>query len=223
MAGAAGPQVLGVVAPGVLPQALSHAASLEGFQERPMYGGAMRMVLPASFIDVSQMRDVPDHQEVWSDAASSATSILELTEVTERDGEELLRFHFEELARANGCAPGEFSIQSMQTLEDADLPGFTGKRKYGGLVMGEQHVAKFNEAAKNRVAVCIAVVRLPPPAHTDILLSINLPIDVHPDSSETKAPTAAQRQLPPPEELIRLMVWSLKVDDYGLFVPMEQD
>jgi hypothetical protein len=30
-----------------------------------LYGGALGVALPASFVDVSQLRQVPDHQEVW--------------------------------------------------------------------------------------------------------------------------------------------------------------
>ena len=37
-----------------------------------MYGGAITAILPACWRDVSEVRQVPDHQEVWQDVSARA-------------------------------------------------------------------------------------------------------------------------------------------------------
>lgn len=52
----------------------------EGEKTVDLYGGAIKCVLPSSFADASDMRQVPDNQEVWLDLESGLTVIIELLE-----------------------------------------------------------------------------------------------------------------------------------------------
>ncbi|KAL0047957.1 hypothetical protein WJX82_004231 [Trebouxia sp. C0006] len=47
---------------------------------RALFGGAIEMSLPQRFVDVSDYRPVPDHQEVWTDATLDQSVILEIVE-----------------------------------------------------------------------------------------------------------------------------------------------
>eukprot|EP01062_Namystynia_karyoxenos_P069774 TRINITY_DN65231_c0_g1_i1.p2 TRINITY_DN65231_c0_g1~~TRINITY_DN65231_c0_g1_i1.p2 ORF type:complete len:222 (+),score=52.43 TRINITY_DN65231_c0_g1_i1:96-761(+) len=193
-------------------------AAVGTWAPRQFFGGAMTMDVPGSCTDASDVRDVPDHQEVYVDVVSSLSFVLEVLEPKAGlDGEELLLFHFRELGAANQCSG--MSVRSTTSLEDGDLPGLAGSRAYAGLLIGEQQVAKYNERHCNGVTICLAVIRLPRPHNTDILLSVNSPHEIHPESTEAQRALPAGDQ-PPPEEIIRRMLRTFRIVDYGLFVPM---
>jgi len=41
-----------------------------------LYGGALHVDVPASYVDVSALREVPDHQEVYADAAATDACVI---------------------------------------------------------------------------------------------------------------------------------------------------
>ncbi|KAJ9451522.1 putative ran guanine nucleotide release factor [Diplonema papillatum] len=176
------------------------------FSTKPMYGGAMEMSIPASFVDTSDFRQVPDHQEVWADMDTNRSIILEILEPVEQSHEESARYHFNELAKANGCTPADARVLECGRL---DLPNFP-QAVTKAYLKGEQVASKFNETAKNVVTIELAVVRLPPPASADLLLTINTPSVVSAESSDAAAPVATQSVFQP-------VVTSLKLLDPGLF------
>ena len=47
---------------------------------RDLYGGAMKIMLPPSYDDVSDFRPVPDNQEVFADRVSNDSIIIEILE-----------------------------------------------------------------------------------------------------------------------------------------------
>jgi hypothetical protein len=53
---------------------------------RELYGGAIKLNLPTSYDDVSNFRQVPDHQEVWVDRDSNTSLIVELLDLDEEVG-----------------------------------------------------------------------------------------------------------------------------------------
>jgi hypothetical protein len=50
----------------------------DAWREVQLWGGAVLAQLPARFADVSDVREVPDHQEVWADAHTDQSVILEI-------------------------------------------------------------------------------------------------------------------------------------------------
>ena len=78
----------------------------------PLYGGALRTQLPTTvggrivrFDDMSNLRQVPDHQEVYSDVDCGCAVIIELLGLEESvSSADLAAYHFSELAKANGCS-----------------------------------------------------------------------------------------------------------------------
>jgi len=51
-----------------------------GFKPVPLYGGALKADLPAAFMDVSDIRPVPDTQEVWVDSNGLTGIIFDILE-----------------------------------------------------------------------------------------------------------------------------------------------
>lgn len=102
----------------------------------------------------------------------------------------------------------------MSVITPEEMPAFEGKGApvQCSVAVGEQSVAKYNEAASNRVRVECAVIRLPEET-TDILVAVNTPIEVHPESTSAHAAEAPQ----PSDGLLREVLASFNIVDYGLF------
>lgn len=198
-----------------------------------LYGGAMRMCLPDTFTDASNYRQVPDNQEVYTDAETGACVIVELLS-RQRDvpNAEAGTFFFFDLAKDNGCAR-----EDVAELETAPLPlsaypklaatsatpSAAASRAqacdYACLTTGLQRIAKFNEAGReNAVAVALAVLRFDVPVATEVLVSLSCPAAVHPGSSEARV---VRRLLDAQERqhIVQAALASLEVVDWGLFVP----
>ena len=92
------------------------------FTNTPLYGGAITVDLPSNFADTrsvlkflilptcrtsahapaniqhSQIREVPDHQEVYLDTNGYSSIVVEILEYQEKDSdEEALQYHFADL------------------------------------------------------------------------------------------------------------------------------
>lgn len=82
--------------------------------------------------------------------------------------------------------------------------------------MGEQHVSKFREAARNVVNVYLFVLRLP--SHeAEILITLNDPVFIDPESSSAKDAQAVGQDVHGSMHMFRHVIQSFKVVDYGLF------
>eukprot|EP00386_Alphamonas_edax_P008756 GDKI01028524.1.p1 GENE.GDKI01028524.1~~GDKI01028524.1.p1 ORF type:complete len:112 (-),score=32.43 GDKI01028524.1:5-340(-) len=66
-----------------------------------LFGGAFSCSLPPSFKDVSAIREVPDHQEVFADTATDCSLMVEILQPAPVPDAEAVGFHFEDLASAN--------------------------------------------------------------------------------------------------------------------------
>ncbi|RNF27581.1 Ran-binding protein [Trypanosoma conorhini] len=201
-------------------------------REVELFGGAIRCRLPATAADVSDFRQVPDTQEVYAEAETGTCIIVELLarQADVRD-EDCGAFFFADLARANDCGGGDFTLDVQRPLAPADYPHVaqlpagaapaSGRRcAYGCLAHGVQRISKYtNERGReNEVFVALAVLRFPPSVSSDVLLSVSAPQWIHPESSEARV----VRQLRGREEVLAVLrraLLSFEVRDWSLFVP----
>ncbi|KAG8349165.1 putative Ran interacting Mog1 protein [Trypanosoma vivax] len=197
----------------------------------PLYGGAITCTLPLSMVDVSELRQVPDTQEVYTEVETGTCVIFELLARERGVGnEECGAYFYADLARANGCGKEDFTFSPQETLCAVDYPQISGPSSgldeanrfacaFACLVTGRQRVSKYtNEKGKeNDVLVVMAVLRFEPPVSTDIIISISAPQRIHPESSEARV----VQRLRSDEEvmaMIRRLLATFKVKDWGLFV-----
>ena len=170
------------------------------------FGGAIFVSAPGGgWLDASDVRPVPDHQEVWLERAATARAlIVELLELAAyaADGDAAARLHFEELASSND-AEGSTVHQNLTMPPTGATPLLRPAPPTGPqLLRGVQRLA---EGA--RLHVWMAVVRLPR-VGTDLVVSISRPV------ADTAAEgVAATEDL----ELLRAVVASLEVRDWSLF------
>ncbi|CAC9490167.1 putative Ran-binding protein [Leishmania infantum JPCM5] len=205
-----------------------------------LYGGAMRISLPQTMIDVSDFRQVPDNQEVYTDADTGASVIVELLRrQTHVCNFEAGAFFYHDLAKDNGCAPESISQEETCTLPPSAFPLLATSAApaapadcgpvapqscdFACLTTGLQRISKYtNEKGKeNEVFVGLAVLRFTPPVSTEILVSVSCPTWLHPESSEARV---VKRLLTEQErlQLLYTAVASLEVVEWGLFVPEEE-
>ncbi|KAF9181111.1 hypothetical protein BGZ51_005664 [Haplosporangium sp. Z 767] len=203
---------------------------MDSFQQE-LYGGAMTMNLPQKFGNISHVREVPDHQEVFVNVEEDQSVIVEILELAaEATDDSCAAFHFQQLAEDND-AEDDSVIQSVSQLNNADLPAWPVDTKIY-LLLGQQRIAKFNERqrqqeaqaqgnqqlttpdARNLVQIMMVVFRLPR-HETDIVLSYNVPLQISETSSSKQV--AHEGNLQEAETWFRNLVGSYQVRDWGLF------
>ncbi|WVF67333.1 hypothetical protein IAT40_002084 [Kwoniella sp. CBS 6097] len=73
---------------------------------RPLFGGAISLDLPTNYLDASDLRQIPDNQEVFLSSTSDTAVVLEILGMVEdglasTDLWEAVKFHFSSIAHDN--------------------------------------------------------------------------------------------------------------------------
>ncbi|CAD2220790.1 Ran-binding protein [Angomonas deanei] len=198
------------------------------FRRVELYGGAISCELPTTLQDMSQWRQVPDNQEMYSDVDTGATIIAEILERQDTvPDKEAATFFYYDLANANGCWKEQCTLESTQSLEPSAVPGLAAGSSlphyqpcaYICTADGTQLISKYtNEKGKeSEVSVRIAVLRYEAPIAAELMLSLSNPVKIHPESSDAKV---IKRTLTAEESflLFKRVVESLAIHNYGLFI-----
>eukprot|EP00045_Choanoeca_perplexa_P003431 m.31132 g.31132 ORF g.31132 m.31132 type:complete len:193 (-) comp12037_c0_seq1:1555-2133(-) len=187
----------------------------EDTQVKPLFGGALSCELPSRFTDISAFRQLPDTQEVFADAVTDQSIIIEILELAEEsEANSAAEFHFHSLANDNDA----FESKLEQPVVSSDLP----QEGVKSVCMGLQQVSKFNESADkaNTVRIFVCCLRYPN-VTTDIVITLNAPTAVSNTSSSAEAIDAqaaeAVSSLEATKALFDHVVESFKVLDWDLF------
>ena len=206
---------------------------------RNLFGGAITANLPPSYGDVSNVRQIPDHQEVFVDNESEASVIVELLQLESSFQDlEAIRHHFQDLADANEATDTKIISEGSFTAEEF-IPSVTAVDCKHALI-GKQTVGKYRtrpDMEVDEVYIILVLVRLAN-VSTDLLVSMNIPARVLSPTTTTTAnnnttssnftePELNVAQLLPSNETdmtihknvstMRDFVNSLHVADWGLF------
>ena len=172
----------------------------------PLFGGALTIGLVGDWLDASDVRPVPDHQEVWTErGGAQRTLIVEILDLDTVDAPyaKAPRVHFEELAETNGA-------REASVLSSCALPGALGPRLQAavGPAWGLRGVQELPD--RTRLHVHLRLLRLREQS-TDILVSLCRAIAPSSDSQEPPSDADADA------ETITALVRSLEIEDWGLF------
>ncbi|KAH7889764.1 hypothetical protein F5I97DRAFT_1802630 [Phlebopus sp. FC_14] len=141
-------------------------------QSRPLFGGAIVADLPADLKDASDIRQVPDNQEVflYPDLVGPFLVIEILQRVSNENDLDAVKFHFEALAHDN-----EAISSTMQ--ESRRIPNDREDSTPSLIVLrGVQSIRKFNQTAIDQVEVLMALFRVQKDHKSaDIVVSANIP------------------------------------------------
>lgn len=180
----------------------------------PLFGGALSAVLPHSATDMSELREIPDNQEVFAHAHTDQSLIVELVEyqgqVADQDA---TRYHFEDIAGSNkALEPGAFEVTDVVPLSKSEVS--LSDCSSAWMLTGTQRVSKFNEEARNVVTLHLGLFRLPQ-FSTDVLITFNDPQSISPDSSSA---TSAEAHREPWTMLdFQRLLQTLTLHNPGLF------
>ncbi|GAA5974488.1 hypothetical protein JCM11641_003251 [Rhodosporidiobolus odoratus] len=183
---------------------------------RDLYGGAIVSSLPTDYVDASDLRQIPDTQEVFLSPDSDVSLIIEVLELVKEEGaadslEAAARFHFSSLAHDSSALS---STISSVTLPSSDTPLPTGPAQPillgPTLLTGTHLVSKFNrpDSEADTVFIQQALWRVPA-RNSDVTLCVNCPVRMG-ETGEERSDEEAKRVF---EEAVR----SFEVKDFGLF------
>uniref|UniRef100_A0A3Q1GN58 Ran guanine nucleotide release factor n=1 Tax=Acanthochromis polyacanthus TaxID=80966 RepID=A0A3Q1GN58_9TELE len=183
-------------------------------QPHPLFGGALSAVIPHSATDISELREIPDNQEVFAHAHTDQSLIVELVEYqTQVADQDAARYHFEDIAGSNkALEPGAFEVTSVVALPKPQLS--LSECSSAWMLTGTQCVSKFNEDARNTVTLHLGLLRLQQ-FSTDVLITFNDPQSISPDSSSASA-VGTHKQPWTVQEFQRLLQ-TLTLHNPGLF------
>jgi hypothetical protein len=183
------------------------------FTSRPLYGGAIICELPTDWEDLSDIRQVPDHQEAF--IGTDSEEPLFAIEIMEYQGsisnDQAAKHYFDDLAKANGSSMNDF-LPYLVTM-NAFLPYLEGTSSSleisAGIGLQQIPMGRDVDIDRNprmnqevrTVQIELCVVRLPQ-VPTDLLLTL----------SRTKP--ARDNQL---SEEFRRIVSTLQIRDWGVF------
>ncbi|KAK3142405.1 hypothetical protein QOZ80_4BG0346010 [Eleusine coracana subsp. coracana] len=190
---------------------------------RPLFGGAISTTFPVRFQDVSDIRQVPDHQEVFVDPARDESLIFELLDLkSEVDDAGSALWFLRDIANEQD-AGDIMVVEHSGTLELSGLRFGEGP-VVAGTAVGQLAVSKGRQGreAQNIVRLYLANIRLKN-AGTDVVITAYEPLLINPLSESARAVAsgpavpAQQAGCLPISEIFKLAVMNFNVHDWNLF------
>lgn len=180
--------------------------------DRQLFGGALTAVLPKWAGDVSEFREIPDHQEVFIHPSTDQSVVIEILEYQQIQDQNAACYHFQDIAESNDSTNTDVVLTEEIPLEQISVL----QCKSAWFLSGRQLVSKFNEQEKNVVNIHMALFRLPD-YNTDIVMSFNDPEYISVGSS-SHVPAVNYNQFEPwTVQEFKQSTTTLKVLDSSLF------
>ncbi|KAL9584108.1 MAG: hypothetical protein Q9212_002316 [Teloschistes hypoglaucus] len=195
------------------------------FKLTDLFGGAITANLPAGYADVSNIREVPDHQEIYLDASGFSSIVIEIAErVTEPPtDDQALRFHFEDIV-------DEQDSSRVWRTDIASFPNLPQNTPCLTLVATTTPPLTTNGNTRaltpTFVAILLTLIRLEPQS-TDLIVTVNIPhIAGHQEPTDRAVNFEEGKFGSLVQEGVRVRdeVWrTLQVKDWGLFDGGKED
>ncbi|KAG8722926.1 hypothetical protein FRC08_000026 [Ceratobasidium sp. 394] len=177
-----------------------------------LFGGAITITLPSNLIDASDLRQVPDTQEVLLSPESEVSIVVEILECVEPDDpHEVAKFHFDALAHDNDVVVHPEGCTVQQII--VPTPATPINSLVSSVLHGTQLVPKFNRTQPDTVKIFLAVYRVHE-KNIDVTLVFNVPVEAEKEGS---AVTFGGDVYNAWVNAFEEAVGTFKVVDYGLF------
>ncbi|KAL8694013.1 MAG: hypothetical protein Q9218_001251 [Villophora microphyllina] len=197
----------------------------DAFKSTELFGGAIVANLPAGYGDVSNIREVPDHQEIYLDASGFSSIVIEIAErVTDPSADnEALKFHFEDIV-------DEQDTGRIWRTDVAHLPHFPPNTPCLSLLATTHPQPATNGNTRaltpNFVAVLLTMIRLEPQS-TDLIVTVNIPhIPGHQEPTDDEVDIEVGKLGSLVEEGVKIrdeVLRTLEIKDWGLFDGGKED
>lgn len=204
------------------------------FERKELYGGAIVTKVPVGLIDASDLRQIPDTQEVFLNPSENTTDytqlnkddsiIVDLMERIDGDDTEAIREHFSEISALNDTS------NSWKLVSIDDAPNKLNSKAYIGT--GVEPALKWGRDEskgldyKPTLVVVLGIIRLKK-VDTDVLVTQNVLISDKDElkdleklqgagSSESEENKAAKR-ISLAKTVVKEAISNLTVEDWNLF------
>lgn len=130
----------------------------------------MTVDFPSNFADVSEIRQVPDHQEVWLDTNGFTSIIVEILERVDKPSDiEALEYHLRDIVEEDVTDTKIWTSSQAHFSKLPNMPSYT-------LVATSPPGAKQRGRAREPdfVGILLTMVRLVQ-EKTDIIIAVNVP------------------------------------------------
>ncbi|TVY46642.1 putative ran guanine nucleotide release factor [Lachnellula occidentalis] len=204
---------------------------MSSFRSTPLFGGALIVDLPSTFADVSTIRQVPDHQEVYLDKDGFTSIIFDITERVGAPGSgpavdgAALTTHLEDIVDSDDDTVKVWNTSNTQfsKLPFVPLPSpvpHVPVRRHTSLHAHRDANAPAAPDSKSPdfTAIVLTLIRLERES-TDILITINVPhIKGEYTEEEVDMQMGKQGKLIESSVEIAAKIWeTFKIKDWGLF------
>ncbi|KAI9790844.1 MAG: hypothetical protein M1833_001758 [Piccolia ochrophora] len=142
------------------------------FNRAALFGGAMTVELPTGFADVSDIRQVPDHQEVYLDKDGFTSIIFDINErvTTTNTDADALQFHLGDIVEGSEGLKTWFS-DSTTLKQLPNTPTYT-------LFVTQHTASPGSESVKapgaDFTGILLILIRLEA-QKTDLVVTVNVP------------------------------------------------
>ena len=168
-------------------------------EERQLFGGAITINLPSSFKDVSEMRPVPDHQEIFCDTSSDHSLSVEIVEMGPPD--DVAAFYLRDWMELNDASAAASDASHAEATIDSSHLTESISSQCNAYYSSSQVLV----AGATKVLVRLAVLRLERVA-SDLLITHNIP-----QSDQLQGTIASA------DSLLLKAISTLAVKDWSLF------
>ncbi|CAH8517013.1 unnamed protein product [Schistosoma margrebowiei] len=139
-------------------------------QSHPLFDGAFQCLLPTNVVDASDLRQIPDNQEVFVHPSTSQSITIDILEYVDASNhEDAARMHFNEIGAANEAT--DSNISSLRTVSLHNPDPYCSSVV---LLSGQQKVSKFNQSNEDVVFIYMALYRYTQ-FQADVLVVVNNP------------------------------------------------
>jgi hypothetical protein len=173
----------------------------------PLFGGALSASLPPSFSDLSAVRPVPDHQEVFSEAREGgAVLVVEVVEFQASVSDDAIaRYLWEDLAECSGSATAQWRDMPAPPAGGGALLA-SPRCRAARCGVGVHAIAQGGVESPQLTCVALCALRLPGMA-SEVVASAAVP-------AAGEGAGAAEARA---EALLGALLPTLCVHDWGLF------
>lgn len=191
------------------------------YASKALYGGAIAIALPQDFIDVSDLRQVPDHQEVFLSPTNLTSITFEINQYVEKQNDTAaVHFHFEDVIAGSDRVAQKLGEPTKVTMSKPSLEAFPAYLLQGGILAPEidadapsnlpvewQQSPQMKELLTQVLQLVIRMEKY----ETDLCLRIDMPM------KEMLSQDAVKKEEIFVKEMMERVVATLEVKDFGLF------
>lgn len=205
------------------------------FALRELYGGAITVRLPTDVVDASDLREIPDHQEVFLSGKTLTSIIFEINEYQQQASvvsespnntasadEVAASYHLNDVVDTTDRL-SDAGVQTVPTrLSQSSVSKYPAYQTTATIISPEIDRSKkstlpvawqTNPAQKEQqIGVIQLLIRMQDYA-TDLCVRINVPLKEFGDSQSE----AAQKEASVALDAMRSIIESIDVKDFGLF------